>query len=191
VKDLRGLFAETSLEERAAKLEKRAAELGVEHAQAALTQARVNVVDAEKLLKDAEDLKAKFGDDMDMLRVEAENAYDGNAQIFRFKDVRGAIEAADAAEEAGKNAIKRTARARNAADYYAREVDFAQRLRFEGANADIVKAIGKDAQTMNQTCTADVEKVVALRASWRQIRATAHRALFTSKDPRKKGKKGA
>ena len=185
VKDLRKLFG-TSLGERAAELERRAQGLNVEHARAALAQARVNVDEAMKLLKEAEDLKGEFGDDLELTRAEAEHAYDRNARSFRFDDVRKAIEAADQAEQTGDDATLRSRRARNAAGYFSREVDFAKRPRFEGNNVAILQAIEKDASAMHQASTTDVQRIAALRSDWRALRSTAHRALFTSQDPRKK-----
>lgn len=184
VKDVRKLVG-TSLGDRAAEMERRAQGMNVEHAQAALAQARVNVDDALKLLKEAETLQAEFGDDLELTRAEAEHAYDRNAKTFRFDDVRKAIEAADQAEQTGDNAALRARRARNAAGHFAREVDLARRPRFDGGGVSILQAIEKDASAIHQASTIDLQRIAGLRSDWRAVRSTAHRALFTSQDPRK------
>jgi hypothetical protein len=191
VKDVRSLFGQTRLEELAEETATQAASMQLEHAGAALELARDKVRAAQAKLKEAEAVQAEFGDDHEMLRAQAEKAYDQNAAGFRFDDLVKSLAAADATWQVVEKLAHHARRARNAASYFADEKDWAGRDRFAGNNVTILQKISADAGVIFGQAEVARARVAALKSQWRALRTSAHRAIFTSRNPLKKpaGKK--
>lgn len=186
VKDLRKVFDATDVLAGAQRMEASANRMAVALARDAAAQARVNVDEAQALLKEAGELVAAFEQDVEQFRAEAEQAYDANAQHFRFGDVEAALAFADPLGQALDRVALVAGRARDAAGRLSRQVDQFHRPRFEGGQKDILLALQKDAARLVALVEAAVERHEAAKARLRRTRAIAHQALLGSKDPRRK-----
>lgn len=198
VKDLRGVFSQTDLEASAERLENQAHQAQIKDANNNLSLARTSLANAEKFLKQAEEHIAALGDDADLMRAEAEAAFDqpsaGNKSVFKFKPVSEGIDLArdirklaaqiqflaDRAEIANKELDKASRKPMPMPGPHQNRPEYGSEVR------RVINALMADLRKLTTQAGTMDTRAETLNKSLREIRVNAHDALFTSKDPRKK-----